>query len=144
MTHVVHLNSKFIVGMCIFTMFIILEFLGATLPKILATAGGMSPNSMLACMQACASPHYNSTQDTLLSNFDFLHYPQIMHCLKVQWWAFGPPLLASGPILHASVGPDDLGGCGIFFLFYQTQLPETYEGRPLTIQVKKTPIEIQF
>ena len=59
-----------------------------------------------------------SIQDTFLSNFDFLHYTQILHYLKDQWWAFCPPLWASGPILHASVGPDDLGGCGETFLFY--------------------------
>ncbi len=38
-------------------------------------------------------------QDTILSNFDFLHYTQT-HCLKDQWWAFGPPLWAFGQILH--------------------------------------------
>ena len=43
--------------------------------------------------------HYKSTQDILLGNFHFLHYTQILHCLKDQYWAFGPPLWASGPIL---------------------------------------------
>ena len=47
--------------------------------------------------------HYKSSQDTLLSNFHFLHYIQILHCLKDQWWAFGPPLWASGPNPYASV-----------------------------------------
>ena len=32
-------------------------------------------------------------QETLLSNFDFHHYPPIQHCLKDQWWAPELPLL---------------------------------------------------
>ena len=66
-------------------------------------------NGGCAYMQAHAW-QYKSIQDTLLSNFDFLHYTQILHCLKDQWWAFGPPLWAFGPILYASVGQNDLGG----------------------------------
>ena len=33
-----------------------------------------------------------------------------------QWWAFGPPLWASGPFLNAHIGSDDLGGHSKFFL----------------------------
>ena len=55
--------------------------------------------------QAHASPeHYKSTQDTLLSNIHFLHYTQILQCLKDPWWASCPPWWASGPPLWAS-GP---------------------------------------
>ena len=43
-----------------------------------------------ACKRSIHPPkHYKSTQDTLLSNFHFLHYTQILHCLKDQWWLFG-------------------------------------------------------
>ena len=46
-----------------------------------------------------------------MSNFDFIHNPRILHCLKDQ-------LLASGPILHGSVGQDDHGGCGETSLYH--------------------------
>ena len=59
--------------------------------------------------ESCASPqHYKSTHDTLLCNFDFFPYTQILHCLNDLLWAFGPALWASGRIMHASVGADDL------------------------------------
>ena len=65
------------------------------------------------CMQAHECPqHLKSSQDTLCSNFNFLHYSQILHCLKDPWWALGRPLSASGPILNVSVGSDDLQGHG--------------------------------
>ena len=64
------------------------------------------------------SKYYKSTQDTLLSNFHFLHYTQIIHCLKYQWWAFGPSLWASGPNLNASADRDELGGHCKTILFY--------------------------
>ena len=44
-----------------------------------------------AHMQAVASPQdYNSTQDTLQSNFDFHHFTQILHSLKI----------SGGPLAH--------------------------------------------
>ena len=42
-------------------------------------------------------------EDTHLSNFEFLHYTQILHCLNDQWWTFGLPLCASSPILHVAM-----------------------------------------
>merc|ERR1712082_29110 len=51
--------------------------------------------------------HYKSIQDTILSYFDFLHYTQI-HCLKDQWWAFGPPLCAEGPIKKLDMTFEDM------------------------------------
>ena len=69
-------------------------------------AGGMEPNSWHAHMQANApSPqHYKLNENMLLSNFDFLHYTQILHSLKEQGWAFNPPLWASRPILNDFIG----------------------------------------
>ena len=79
-----------------------------------STSLGLQPNP--ACGRACTQAHTSfqddiSTQDTLLSNFDFLHFIQILLSLKDQWWSFGPPLWDSGPILNAFDGHDDLGGC---------------------------------
>ena len=39
---------------------------------------------------------------TLLSNFKFVHYPNILHCLNDQWWT-------SCLILHPCLGQPDLG-----------------------------------
>ena len=84
---------------------------GHTGSHILCPAGGTRPKSGHAHMKTYASrQHYTSTQDTLLSNFDFLHYTKILHCLKDQYLAFGPPLWASGPVLHSLIGHHSLGG----------------------------------
>ena len=86
------------------------------------TTLGLQPNP--ACGRTCtqarsSSQDYKSCQDTLLNNFDFLHNTQTLQCLKDQWWAFGPPLSASGPILDAFFGWNDLGGsCKTFFIFW--------------------------
>ena len=55
-------------------------------------------NQAITFASTCITP----TQDTPLSYIYFISNPQIMSCLKGQWWAFGPQLRAFGPILHSS------------------------------------------
>ena len=76
------------------------------------------PTPMLPVTKQQPPKHFKSNQDTLLSNFCFLHYIQVLHCLKDQWWAFGSPLWASGPQMNAYIGSDDLRGHGKTFLFF--------------------------
>ena len=83
--------------------------LQATNVNLLHTTVGLWPN--------LSPQHYKSTQDTLLSNFHFLHYTQIFHCSKEHWWAFSPTLLATGPILNASAGRYHLRGHNKTILF---------------------------
>ena len=98
-----------------FTMYKIQEILYAMAPKILATVGGMQLDGWHAHTRACESPkHYKSTQDALLSKFDYFPYNQILHCLKYQWLSFNKILWTSEPNLDQ----DDLGGpsgTNIFF-----------------------------
>ena len=57
--------------------FTVLEFLAAPCPNIPKLKCGRVRT------QAHEYPqHYKSTEDTHLSNFEFLHYTQILHCLK--------------------------------------------------------------
>ena len=70
--------------------------------------GGIWRPSAQSCMQPCSHTStfipqdHKLTQDSLLSNLDFLQYNQILHSLKDQWWAFNLILCwTSGPILSA-------------------------------------------
>ena len=71
---------------------------------------GPTAHTRAARDQTAAVHLYKSTQDTLQSNFCFLHYIQILLCSKDQWWALGP-------LLNAYIGLDDLRGRGQTFLF---------------------------
>ncbi len=74
-----------------------------------------------ACSQACAW-HYKSIPGTLLSNFHFLHYTQILHCLKDQWWAFDPPLWAFGPIKKLDMTSEDM----VKLFYFMTFIPKLH------------------
>merc|ERR1712082_337347 len=65
--------------------------------------------------------NHKSIQDTLLSNFDFLHYTQI-HCLKDQWWAFGPPLQAFSPIKKLDMTFEDM----VKLFYFMTFIPKLH------------------
>ena len=79
---------------------------GGELEGLWPTTVGLRPNpeGMCACKHVeCAFPqHYESTQDTLLSSgqlsFSLLHLNVAL--FKCHWWAVGPPLWASNPILN--------------------------------------------
>ena len=67
--------------------------------------------------QFSSPKHYKSPQDTLLSHFHFLNYTPILHRLEDEWWAFGPPLWASGPIFNFK-SPQDTLLSNFHFLHY--------------------------
>merc|ERR1712239_94108 len=75
---------------------------------------------MGTCMQAHPC-NYKSIQDTLLGNFDFLHYTQI-HCLKDQWWAFGPPLWAFGQRKKLDMTFEDM----VKLFYFMTFIPNLH------------------
>ena len=71
--------------------------------KIIAPVGETWPNGKCGRIKPHTLPlNYQSTRDTILSNFYFLHHPPNLHCLKNQGWAFSQQLWTFSPILYAS------------------------------------------
>ena len=71
--------------------------------------------------QFSSPKHYKSPQDTLLSHFHFLNYTPILQRLEDEWWAFGQPLWAFGPLFNFK-SPQDTLLSNFHFLHYTPTL----------------------